>query len=184
MTSILEAFEKSGGLTATVMKAFMPDRANRFWGKLRLSKESVLETRLDVQDMSLTAFKHSDFGKGFRIEAYDMIVYDNEADRKKAIPKTKRSSGAVNYTRNLGAYILDFVSPSEPARSQAKRKKPNPNQDRTEQTKMLEVLRQTGCPLVGPRGQTILPFTPSCASLDAAKRNPKQHFESKKVSVD
>jgi hypothetical protein len=114
--------EKSGGLTATVRKAFMPDRANRIWGKLRLSKESVLETRLNVQDMSLMAFKHSDFGKGFRISADDMILYDNKIDRKKAIPKTKRPSGAVDHTRNLGAYILDFVSPtSEPSRSQAKR---------------------------------------------------------------
>jgi hypothetical protein len=182
MTSILEAFEKSGGLTATVMKAFMPDRANRIWGKLRVSKESVLETRLNVQDMSLTAYKHSDFGKGFQISADDMILYDNEIDRKKPIPKVKRPSGAVDHTRNLGAYILDFISPSEPVRSQAKRKKPS--QDRTEQTEMLEVLRQIGCPLVGPRGQTIVPFTPSCSSLDAAKRNPKQHFESKKVSVD
>jgi hypothetical protein len=162
------------------MKAFMPDRTNRIWGKLRVSKESVLETRLDVQDMSLTAYKHSGFGTGFRIAADDMVLYDNEVDRKKPIPKVKRPSGAVDFTRNLGAYILDFVSPSEPSRSQVKRK--NPNQERAKQTERLEVLRQIGCPLVGPRGQTIVPFTPSCSSLDAAKRNPKQHFESKKVS--
>jgi hypothetical protein len=80
MTSILEAFEKSGGLSATVMKSFMPDRANQIWGELRVSKESVLETRLDVQDMSLTAFKHSGFGKGFWIAADNMILYDLKID--------------------------------------------------------------------------------------------------------
>jgi hypothetical protein len=113
------------------------------------------------------AFKHSGFGNCFWIAADNIILYDNEINRKKPIPKTKRPSGAVDYTRNLGAYILDFLSPSKPSRSQAKRKKPN--QDGTEQTKMLDVLRQTGCPLVGPRGQKSLPFTPFCASLDAVK---------------
>jgi hypothetical protein len=148
MTSILEAFEKSGGLTVTVMKAFMPDRTNRIWGKLRVSKESVLETRLDVQDMSLSAYKHSDFGKGFRISADDMILYDNEVDRKKPIPKVKRS------------LHFGFCFSQRAFKESGK------------ENKMLEVLRQIGCPLVGLRGQTIVPFTPSCSSLDAAKRNP------------
>jgi hypothetical protein len=58
------------------------------------------------------------------------------------------------------------------------------NQDKKEQTKMLEFLRQMGCRLVGPWGQTILPFTPSCTSFDAVKQTPKQHLESKKGSVD
>jgi hypothetical protein len=75
--------------------------------------------------MSLMAFKHSDFGKGFRIGAEDMIIYDNKNDKKNPIPKVKRLSGAVNYTRGIGAYIADFASsPNEPAMSQKKRKKP------------------------------------------------------------
>ena len=64
--SYKEAFKGLGGLTTTTLHTFNPDRRNRVWGKLGVSKESVLETRLDVKSMSLTAFKHSGFGKGFK----------------------------------------------------------------------------------------------------------------------
>jgi hypothetical protein len=153
-------------------------------GKLRFSKESVLETRLDVEDISLMADKHSDFAKGVRISADNVILYDNKVDRKKLVPKVKRPSGAINlYTQNLGAYILDFVSPSKPSRNQAKRKKPN--QDRIEQTEMLKVLRQIDCPLpCWSLGTNNRVFYPVFSRLYGAKQNPKQHFESKKESVD
>ena len=112
-----------------------------------------------------------------------MEVFDNKVDKKRPIPKVKRPSGAVDDTCDIGAYILEFASPSEPSRSQNKKRK-KPNRDGTEQRTMIETLRQIGCPLVGLRGLKILPLAPSCARLDLAKRNPKQHFGSKKVSVD
>jgi hypothetical protein len=189
MASVKESFEKSGGLTATTLKTFMPDRTNRVYGKLRVSKESVLETRLDdVGGMSLTAFKHSGYGKGFRIEAADMYIFEKQKDQQRPLPKTKAPSGSIPLSRDIGSSILDFIGDTF---DNSRKKKQGEKRKRTAATQGLEktlkraeiekALRDCGVPLVAPVGVNIVQFVPSCSSLDTATRNPKQHLRSKKA---
>jgi hypothetical protein len=104
-SSSKETFEQSGGLTATVVHTFAPYRTSRIWGKLGkyASLESVLRTTLNPRDLSLTARKHSEYGAEVHIKQSDMFIFPDQVDHTRAIPKTKRLTGAAVVTRDLGA---------------------------------------------------------------------------------
>ncbi len=79
------------------------------YGNVRgVSLESVLRTVLDPQDMSLTAYQHSDFGSGFKIEQSNMFVFDQKKPST-ALPKVKSPPGAVVMTRCIANHILRFL---------------------------------------------------------------------------
>jgi hypothetical protein len=88
--SFKKASNRLGGLTANILHTFDPDRSNRVWGKLRVSKESVLKTVLDQQDMSLMAFKHSGFATGFKLSQDDMVFFDEKKEQQKKLPITRQ----------------------------------------------------------------------------------------------
>ena len=93
--TVKTAFEKSGGLTATTLHVYNPDRSNCFWGKSKVSIESVLGTILDRQDMSLTACKHSSYGTGFKIAASGTFIFKKIVDYKRGLPVRAMPRGSV-----------------------------------------------------------------------------------------
>ena len=107
--TVKTAFEMSGGLTATTVHVYEPDRSNRFWGKSRVSLESVLGTILDPQDMSLTARKHNGFGSGFKVKALERLIFKENADYKHALPVRAMPRGVVSVFRNIGMMTTDFL---------------------------------------------------------------------------
>ena len=100
----------------------MPDRTNRVYGKLRVSKESVLETRLNVDDMSLTAFKHSGYGKGFRIGVSGMHVLKRKVDQKRKLQRQRHPQAHFCWRETFGSYILDFIGDTFVESNTAKKK--------------------------------------------------------------
>jgi hypothetical protein len=157
-----ETFESSGGLTATTLQVWEPYRSNRFWGRSIVSLESVLETILDSQDLSLTARKHSLYGSGFKIKKSEMLIFLTKDDYKRKLPVKRRPKGLVETSTDFGGLVAEFCGWKH-----------------AEVASM--VLKKIECPVVAIRGKAALPLLPSCASLDAAKRNPKADVRSKKA---
>jgi hypothetical protein len=164
-----ETFEQSGGLTATVVHTFAPYRETRIWGKLGkyASLESILRTTLNPLDLSLTARKHSEYGAGIQIKQSDMFIFSDQADHRRAIPKTKRPTGALVIVRDLGALVLEFCG------------------SKAEQQKKRGLIQMLLCkidfPLVAARGVESLKWMPRCEFIDKAKSNPKENLSSIKV---
>jgi hypothetical protein len=162
--TVKTAFEKSGGLTATTLHVYNPDRSNRFWGKPKVSIESVLGTILDRQDMSLTARKHSSYGTGFKIAASETFIFKKIADYKRGLPVRAMPRGSVPVFRDIESLVLDFCGGSH-----------------QEQRIYRMILWKTDCPRVGPLGASVVPLCPSVLTLDTAKRNPKANLPSKRA---
>lgn len=131
----------------------------------------MLETRLDVKSMSLTAFKHSGFGEGFKMEHHQLFVFNKKADQQRDLPKTKRPTGSIEILRDLRSHILEFVFG----------KKPKKKADKTKWEVVEAILQKLDHPLVGPIGRHIAMFAPACINLDTAKRNPKENLPSKRA---
>jgi hypothetical protein len=177
--SFKKAFEMSGGLTATTLHTFDPDRSNRVWGKLRVSKESVLETILDEQDMSLMAFKHSGYATGFKMSQDGMFVFHQKKEQQKKLPAIERPKGAAETTRDFGSLINQFIFGE-----QTKKRRKETEETRMDARKRRRTtvfLKHAGCPLFGPVGTTIAAFAPSCIRVDTAEGNRKADIPSKKA---
>jgi hypothetical protein len=122
----------------------------------------LLETWLDVKSTSLTAFNHSGFGEGFKMEKHQLFVF-NKVDQQQDLPKS---------SRDLGSHILEFVIGKKPKKKGNKKK-----------WEVIEViLQKLDHPLVGPIGRYIAMFVPACINLDTTKRNPKANLPSKRTS--
>jgi hypothetical protein len=172
--SVRSAFEQSGGLTATKVRSYTPNRDNRFWGGFRdASKESVLRTTLNQQDLSLVARKHSDYGSGAIILQSNMFLFRRLEDSKRAMPKKKEPRGAASAVTYFEPLLRAFIGKRHPA--------DNPLGYKNAKTLSL-VLRKTGVPLVGLRGRTIESLRPACQNIIVARRNPKENLPSYKVS--
>jgi hypothetical protein len=148
-------FEKSGGLTATTLHVYNPN-------KPKVSIESVLGTILDRQDMSLTARKHSSYGTGFKIAASETFIFKKIADYERGLPVRAMSRGSVPVFRDIGLLVLDFCGGSH-----------------QEQQIYRMILWKTDCPRLGPLGASVVPLCPSVLTLDTVRRNPKANLPSK-----
>lgn len=160
---IADAFEKSGGLNATELHTYMPDRTNRLYAKCRDSFESVLYTKLLTSDLSLQCFKHSDIGTGFRIKQSAMYIFDNATDQKRVLPKTRGPAGALVMTRDIGARILEYFG------------------DQHQSETYLMIMRKLdGFHEVGLVGTNLMRLAPRCSSFGFSV-NRKTHLSSKKA---
>jgi hypothetical protein len=63
---------------------------------------------LDPQDMSLTAYQHSNFGSGFKIEQPNMYIFDQKKPLM-ALPKVKSPPGAVVMVGCIVNHIIGFL---------------------------------------------------------------------------
>jgi hypothetical protein len=108
--SYKDAFKKSGGLTAATLYVIVHDQRKRMYGNVRgMTLKSVLWTVLDPQDMmSLTAYQHSDFGSGFKIEHPNRFIFDQKKPSM-ALPKVKSPPGAVVMVRCIANPIICFL---------------------------------------------------------------------------
>jgi hypothetical protein len=91
-----------------------------------------------------------------------MLIFLTKKDHERKIPVKKRPAGLVETSRDFGVLVSDFCGWKN-----------------AEVASM--VLKKIKCPVVSIRGKAALPLLPSCASLDAAKRNPKADVRSKKA---
>lgn len=78
-----EALESSGGLAATTVLYFRPQRASRLYITMETSIQSVLRSELNP-DGSLTLYKHSGFGTGITIFPSD-FAYSLKCKPSKAM---------------------------------------------------------------------------------------------------
>lgn len=163
--SVFEAFQQSSGLTATSsICTYVPDRSNRFYGKLRdASTESILMTTLNHQDMSLIARQHSDYGSGKVIKHTNIFIFPNDKDAKQKIPAKKAPQGAVAFSRDIGSLVLEFYGVDESA------------------VELRRMLQEIGFPLVGIVGTGLALLIPKCMDINGASRNPKERLPSIKA---
>jgi hypothetical protein len=107
--TVKTAFKKSGGLMATTLHVYNPNRSNRFCGKPKVSIESVLGTILDRQDMSLTACKQSSYRTGFKIAASKTFIFKKIADYKRGLQVGPCQEALFLYSVILGCLFWIFV---------------------------------------------------------------------------
>jgi hypothetical protein len=114
--SVRSAFEQSGGLTATKVRSYTPNRDNQFWGAFHDdSKESVLQTTLCQEDLSLVACKKGDYyGSGAIILQSNMFLFGTLEDVKWAMPKKKEPRGAISAGRHFKPLIKAFIGKRHP----------------------------------------------------------------------
>jgi hypothetical protein len=160
--SYKDAFEKSGGLTAATLYVIAPDRRKRMYGNVRgVSLESVLRTVLDPQDMSLTAYQHSDFGSGFKIEQSNMFVFDQKKPST-ALPKVKSPPGAIVMVRCIATHIIAFLG----------------YQSSDFATLILYRIK---CPIYVSRTRSIMQRIPQLLEESRAKKHKKEELPSLKA---
>ena len=143
----------------TILYIYNPNRSNCFWGKPKVSIQSLLGTILDWQDMSLMAPKHSSYGTGFKIATLETFLFKKIADYKRSLAIRARP-----IFKDSGSLVLDFLGGS-----------------RTEEKIYAMIIQKTGCPHVGPLGASAVPLCPLVLSLDTARQNLKANLPSKRA---
>jgi hypothetical protein len=110
--TVLEAMESTSGIPGSRVLHFEPDRGSAVLsaGIRGASVESVLRTELASDGVSLTAFKHSGYGTGRRLECgKDMFLF--QSNKAPALLKTKLPDSFIQYIQpgRARSVILSYL---------------------------------------------------------------------------
>jgi hypothetical protein len=159
------AFEMGGGLTATSLIVWECDRSNQFWGDFRnLSIESVLRTVFNPLDLSMRAYKHSDFGSGFKIRQSNMFCFDSVKDARRKMPKFKEPTGSVPMVSCVASHIRMYLGWSTKI-----------------QKSLVKILNKIKCPIYALNGVEVTKRRPRTIRNQKNRHNKKENFKSYKA---